>query len=193
MRGTGFVWRFAVAGALAVCGAAVVAQGPLTPGANLQARTDSNGYLITSGGIYTAPDGPLTPMGNLRMRTDSNGYLLTTVNGGFVAVGTSPAQSGSLRIPNGNTQFNARNAADSADVALINLGGTDVVRIGAAAATSISFQTALTTFTATTFAALATPANGSFMYCSDCTIANPCAGSGTGAFAKRLNGVWVCN
>lgn len=43
------------------------------------------------------------------------------------------------------------------------------------------------------FAALGTPANGTFAYCSDCTIANPCAGGGTGAFAKRLNGVWVCN
>lgn len=39
----------------------------------------------------------------------------------------------------------------------------------------------------------ATPPNGTLQYCSDCTIANPCAGGGTGAFAKRLNGVWVCN
>jgi hypothetical protein len=44
-----------------------------------------------------------------------------------------------------------------------------------------------------TFAGLGTPANGSVLYCSDCTIANPCAGAGTGALAKRLNGVWVCN
>ena len=36
-------------------------------------------------------------------------------------------------------------------------------------------------------------ANGQIGYCSDCTIANPCAGSGTGAIAKRLNGVNVCN
>jgi len=48
-------------------------------------------------------------------------------------------------------------------------------------------------WTAVLFAALGTPANGTFCYCSDCTIANPCAGSGTGALAKRLNGVWVCN
>ncbi len=46
---------------------------------------------------------------------------------------------------------------------------------------------------ALTFANLTTPANGSISYCSDCTIANPCAGGGTGAIAKRLNGVWVCN
>lgn len=45
----------------------------------------------------------------------------------------------------------------------------------------------------TTFATLGTPANGVFVYCSDCTIANPCAGGGTGALAKRLGGVWVCN
>jgi hypothetical protein len=44
-----------------------------------------------------------------------------------------------------------------------------------------------------TFAALGTPDNGVWIYCSDCTIANPCAGAGTGAIAKRLNGVWVCN
>lgn len=46
---------------------------------------------------------------------------------------------------------------------------------------------------ARTFGTLGTPANGTFYYCSDCTIANPCAGAGTGALAKRLNAVWVCN
>lgn len=37
------------------------------------------------------------------------------------------------------------------------------------------------------------PVNGMFLYCTDCTIANPCTSGGNGAFAKRLNGVWVCN
>lgn len=46
---------------------------------------------------------------------------------------------------------------------------------------------------ATLFAALGSFTNGTLLYCSDCTIASPCAGSGTGALAKRLNGVWVCN
>lgn len=36
-------------------------------------------------------------------------------------------------------------------------------------------------------------ANGSILYLSDGTIANPCAGSGTGSYLKRLNGVNVCN
>lgn len=48
-------------------------------------------------------------------------------------------------------------------------------------------------FLGVTFATLATPANGTIVYCPDCTVANPCAGAGTGALAKRLNGVWVCN
>lgn len=45
----------------------------------------------------------------------------------------------------------------------------------------------------TAFASLGAPGNGTFKYCNDCTIANPCAGGGTGALAKRLNGAWVCN
>lgn len=47
--------------------------------------------------------------------------------------------------------------------------------------------------TATTFAGLPADVSGVIRYCSDCTIASPCAGAGTGAIAKRLNGVWVCN
>lgn len=43
------------------------------------------------------------------------------------------------------------------------------------------------------FADLGTPSNGTFAYCSDCLAQASCAGSGTGAFAKRLNGAWVCN
>jgi hypothetical protein len=57
---------------------------------------------------------------------------------------------------------------------------------------SIAFDGTLNS-TGVTQANLGTPANGRIIYCSDCTIANPCAGAGTGAIAKRLNGVWVCN
>jgi hypothetical protein len=58
---------------------------------------------------------------------------------------------------------------------------------------------------ATAFASLGTPANGTFKYCNDCTVSTPstctlallasctCAGSGSGALAKRLNGSWYCN
>lgn len=43
----------------------------------------------------------------------------------------------------------------------------------------------------TTFALLGTTAlNGTLIYCSDCTGANPVAGSGTGVVARRENGAW---
>lgn len=43
------------------------------------------------------------------------------------------------------------------------------------------------------FASLGAPVNGALIYCTDCTTASPCAGGGTGAMAKRLNGAWVCS
>lgn len=50
--------------------------------------------------------------------------------------------------------------------------------------------------TGTLFAALGTPSNGTQTYCSDCTVTseidNTCAGSGSGAWATRLNGAWRC-
>jgi hypothetical protein len=46
------------------------------------------------------------------------------------------------------------------------------------------------TFTAATLPAFA--GNGSLVYCQDCVVAATCSGSGSGAFAKRLNGAWVC-
>jgi hypothetical protein len=54
------------------------------------------------------------------------------------------------------------------------------------------------------FANLGTPANGTYEYCTDCTVTTAatctanllsscvCAGSGSGAFARRINGSWYC-
>lgn len=48
----------------------------------------------------------------------------------------------------------------------------------------------------TAFASLGAPANGTFEFCSDCTVVsgidNTCAGSGGGAMASRLGGAWKC-
>lgn len=80
------------------------------------------------------------------------------------------------------------NAIDMAKIHL-HVGGTDAVVVEETATTFAGAVTAGTR----TFSALATPANGSVVYCSDCTKATPCAGGGTGAIAKRINGVWDCN
>lgn len=57
--------------------------------------------------------------------------------------------------------------------------------------------------TPVTFATLGTPGNGAITYCTDCTEVTPascpatqascvCAGSGAGAFARRVAGAWYC-
>jgi hypothetical protein len=48
-------------------------------------------------------------------------------------------------------------------------------------------------FQPTAFESLGTPADGRFVYCWNCNIANPCTTGGSGALAKRLNSTWVCN
>lgn len=67
---------------IGILGIAALAQGPLTPFANLAVRTDGAGSLITSYVAFSGSAGPLTPFANLRGRTDSNGYLLTTAGSG---------------------------------------------------------------------------------------------------------------
>jgi len=42
----------------------------------------------------------------------------------------------------------------------------------------------------TTFANLGTPANGTILYCSDCTAANPTGSGGAGVVVRRENGAW---
>lgn len=67
-------------------------------------------------------------------------------------------------------------------------------------------QTSTVTLNSVTFTTLGSAAtNGSSQYCSDCTVTTPatcttnllascvCAASGTGAFARRINGTWYCN
>jgi hypothetical protein len=64
--------------------------------------------------------------------------------------------------------------------------GVESTTITNAPSPSLVFQEVL-------FSALGAAQNGTVAYCSDCTFANPCAGSGTGAIAKRLNGAWRCD
>jgi len=65
--------------------------------------------------------------------------------------------------------------------------------MGAAVKNQTLTINAFTSLSGIAFADLGTPANGTLAYCSDCLIQASCAGSGTGALAKRLNGAWVCN
>lgn len=73
-------------------------------------------------------------------------------------------------------------------------------------ATFVNMVVSTATYNGVTNASLGASApNGTLKYCSDCTVTTPatcvgvisaacvCAGSGSGAFAKRLNNTWYCN
>jgi hypothetical protein len=90
--------------------------------------------------------------------------------------------------PNTSVSFGA-----SATQNFVRYLGTAAPIISDSSNGSNTFAVGAETMPTSTFANLGTPVNGVFRYCPDCRIANPCAGRGTGALAKRLNGVWVCN
>ena len=90
--------------------------------------------------------------------------------------------------PNISVSFGA-----SATQNFVRYLGTSVPIISDSSNGSNTFVVGSETIPTSIFAHLGTPANGVFRYCPDCAITNPCAGRGTGALAKRLNGVWVCN
>lgn len=104
--------------------------------------------------------------------------VLTTGNG-------QPSQSIRLIGRNGSGVVNFM------DVDLDQNGNFEFRPTGGAA-TLIVAPSGSITQTGVAFASLPT-VNGSITYCTNCTIANPCNSGGTGAIAKRLNGVNVCN
>jgi hypothetical protein len=120
--------------------------------------------------------------------TDSRHYLITD-NSSEVSIARP-------RIVQGGTTptFDVELTAGVADnelltslaiARILNSGTNTVVRTGA-------IQTVLA-LRPVAWGSLGTPLDGTFVWCVDCTITSPCAGAGTGAFAKRLNGAWICN
>jgi hypothetical protein len=71
-------------------------------------------------------------------------------------------------------------------------GGSGTTQNALAAAFTVKGNGAVELKTVT-FANLPTVANAYLIYCSDCTIASPCASGGGGALAKGIAGAWVCN
>lgn len=130
-------------------------------------------------GLYynNASDGPgLSRAGVTFLTGDGNGIRVTP------GTSTNP----------GLSDFTTKTTGfywPSANVVGIADSGYGAVATWTASGTTVAYQT----MGAVLFANLPAAANGSFLYCSNCTIANPCATGGTGALAKRLNGAWVCN
>lgn len=166
---------------------AVSASGSSVNGYQAAATFAATGGSITIGGMdVTTPIGSLFAAADrVAGVADSSGADLE-INAGK---GTGTGAGGALRL-----QTAVPGGAGSTQNPL----QTILLASGADGSTTVGGPTTSGTvghvfLVARTFANLGTPGNGSFAYCSDCTIANPCAGAGTGALAKRLNGVWVCN
>jgi len=105
-------------------------------------------------------------------------------------------RSGSPILKNNNNQsfIKQRIVAGSA-VDLLFLDGSDVLQVAPAGyhlRTNVNGSLSLEARTYAQVSATAPP-DGTLAYCSDCLVQASCAGSGTGALAKRLNGAWVCN
>ena len=105
---------------------------------------------------------------------------------GYGATGLSASDRGGLKV------IAAENWTDAAQGTYVTINTTAVGSTTAAAERMRVDEWGLMPPTKA-FADLGAPANGHIVYCSDCTIASPCAGAGTGAIAKRLGAAWVCN
>ena len=157
--------------------------------------SDVSGTLVSSSN-FRVPTGGSASATPLQFGFANIGFYST---GGNLAVSASGVPTMLWNGANGNTTVNGSyelvfgsSGFSSPDVG-IKRSAAGVVRVSNVAAGYGQLEAGGITLNATAFASLGTPANGAFLYCSDCTIANPCAGGGTGALAKRLNGVWVCN
>lgn len=97
-------------------------------------------------------------------------------------------------------------AANPADCSA-NQYATTIAASGALTCATVTHEQVtgqVITVTDTLFASLGTPADGILKWCSDCKPATAatctgaalsncvCAGSGTGAFAKRIASTWYC-
>lgn len=128
-----------------------------------------------------------------------NGNTLVGTNTGNLLVGDNNTCIGSNSCSTGvlsNLTVVGRDIDPTvANTAIIGNASTTDIWFGSAAGASAlanTHQKGLV-IEATAFGSLGTPSNGTFYYCNDCTVAATCAGGGTGALAKRLNGTWVCN
>ena len=170
--GAGIGWQNGVTiSAVKTVGVGVYKGGPapaFSPISGIHVSTAGTNGVVVGSGTITETKNVGSSDGN-----PTNGIVLD-----------SQGTAGVNETQNSNTVvFNTKVAATSATAITLQA-------IAASQALSISGKVTLAPIV---FASLGTPANGTIAYCSDCVIANPCAGAGTGALAKRLNGVWVCN
>ena len=148
-----------------------------------------------SGGSSTIVGGTCTNQTVTAIATDGT-PTCTTITSAYVNSSVI-TNGGALGTPSSGVATNLTGTASGLTAGNVAVGG--ITGLGSGVATwlatpaSSSISSGGMLYAAVLETNLGSPANGTVVYCSDCTLANPCAGSGTGAIAKRLNGVWVCN
>lgn len=162
-------------------------------GGNLQFQTAGAGKIFGKGGTSAVLE--LTEAGGSFFGYGSNilgiggSSVLFTVSGTekFRLGGTEGIKAGSgLLFLWSSTSASSGSAdtwlgRDAAGVVSVGSGGNQDLKLRAVQSTGYAFTS------------LPASNNGTQLYCSDCTKATPCAGSGSGAIAKRLGGAWDCN
>lgn len=181
-------------------------------------QVENNWLIGNTGGAYVDTGTRTRVVGNVETIADAIYRIRTAMLvTGPLFVGTAPAGAISAGIgmtkENGIYWRNQANDADLLGIQMGNGGANELILRGGGGTSSIRFESSNGTlrmnmteagvftlqgsgmlgFAGVAFAALGAPANGTFVFCADCTIANPCAGGGGGALAKRLGGGWVCN
>lgn len=149
---------------------------------------------VTPATIYSDNAGSPTPLANPFTAQSNGSWKFYSAQGLYDVV----LSGGSLPAPltlSGVSLFDST-AITTINAVTLNVSGNSVLTgTLAAGATTITgtVTSAGNVLTAVLFAALGAPSNGTIYYCSNCTVASPCASGGTGAIAKRLNSGWICN
>lgn len=162
--------------------------------------SDDNTNVTLASGQFLIPDGTAGAPSMSFAGDPDNGVYLPDTN----KLSISTAATERLRF-NNNGQLMAIFQGTAANPTFTRLndfntgvyfGASDAVLMSAGGTLSGSFSASGFLPRTYVFANLPASANGNMVYCSDCTVADPCAGSGTGAIAKRLDTgtpKWVCN
>jgi hypothetical protein len=130
---------------------------------------------------------------------------LFTVAGATQVVISSDSQSQGVVFNLGASTMTVNQVGIGTTTPQAKLEVNGFVQFDSSATISTTLAVSTITMTGVTFANIGSAAaNGTLRYCSDCTTTTPstctanllsscvCAGSGSGAFAKRLNGAWYC-
>lgn len=203
--------KFVIVGGEAPGGAGSITAGTTvvggSPTTNGLLYTDSGGVLQSAAGITTPSAGALTLTGQLIVPAGNTGVVAlrfagAATNTGFSNVngvsGVSFFSAGaeSLRLTGSgyNISYEANLAIGGLTASIYSIA-SGVIGVGNSynSSTPTGKLMALNINPGyVTFATLpASPANGDMVVCSDCTIANPTAGSGAGALVVRVGAAWV--